>query len=295
MHFLAVSTPWPNQGGVPSPPAQGPWPRHTSIQQASPAPGWRDPEGLRSSELSSEWPQVLSGHEGPISGLCFNPMKSVLASASWDRTVRLWDMADSWRTTETLALTSDGEWHPGEGPVLVTCLDKRRVPSACAVRTGGPRVSWAVGVGSPVVWLGIRLRSRASERGPCCSWLPSCSWERGPTPPPARAQPSQNPVVSPGVLSLCGGHGFLLPHMDLIQAFSCGPCVFLGPVLTLPPAGLFLACPRPPHGTSCPDSVTRLPGSVMLVWVLQPPDPQGARMRAGQSGPMAGAQGFPQP
>uniref|UniRef100_G1P3B5 PWP2 small subunit processome component n=1 Tax=Myotis lucifugus TaxID=59463 RepID=G1P3B5_MYOLU len=51
--------------------------------------------------------EVLSGHEGPISGLCFNPMKSILASASWDKTVRLWDMVDSWRTTETLALTSD--------------------------------------------------------------------------------------------------------------------------------------------------------------------------------------------
>uniref|UniRef100_A0A2K6PG69 PWP2 small subunit processome component n=1 Tax=Rhinopithecus roxellana TaxID=61622 RepID=A0A2K6PG69_RHIRO len=50
---------------------------------------------------------VLSGHEGPISGLCFNPMKSILASASWDKTVRLWDMFDSWRTKETLALTSD--------------------------------------------------------------------------------------------------------------------------------------------------------------------------------------------
>ncbi|KFO28101.1 Periodic tryptophan protein 2 like protein, partial [Fukomys damarensis] len=50
---------------------------------------------------------VLSGHEGPISGLCFNPMKSILASASWDRTVRLWDMFDSWRTKETLTLTSD--------------------------------------------------------------------------------------------------------------------------------------------------------------------------------------------
>jgi WD40 repeat protein len=45
-------------------------------------------------------------------------MKSILASASWDKTVRLWDMFDSWRTKETLALTSDGElcWaQQGEG------------------------------------------------------------------------------------------------------------------------------------------------------------------------------------
>ncbi|KAG8513714.1 Periodic tryptophan protein 2, partial [Galemys pyrenaicus] len=64
---------------------------------------------------------VLSGHEGPISGLCFNPTRSVLASASWDRTVRLWDLADSWRTTETLALTADGELHVvGAGALAVT-------------------------------------------------------------------------------------------------------------------------------------------------------------------------------
>uniref|UniRef100_A0ACB8FHQ9 U3 snoRNP protein n=1 Tax=Sphaerodactylus townsendi TaxID=933632 RepID=A0ACB8FHQ9_9SAUR len=50
---------------------------------------------------------VLAGHEGPISSLCFNPMKCVLASASWDKTVRLWDMLDSWKTKETLALNSD--------------------------------------------------------------------------------------------------------------------------------------------------------------------------------------------
>ncbi|NXX09571.1 PWP2 protein, partial [Larus smithsonianus] len=50
---------------------------------------------------------VLSGHEGPISSLSFNPMKSVLASASWDKTVKLWDMLDSWRTKETLILNSD--------------------------------------------------------------------------------------------------------------------------------------------------------------------------------------------
>lgn len=36
-------------------------------------------------------------------------MKSILASSSWDKTVRLWDMFDSWRTKETLILTSDGE------------------------------------------------------------------------------------------------------------------------------------------------------------------------------------------
>lgn len=50
---------------------------------------------------------VLSGHEGPISSLSFNPMKCVLASASWDKTVKLWDMLDSWRTKETLILNSD--------------------------------------------------------------------------------------------------------------------------------------------------------------------------------------------
>lgn len=90
---------------------------------------------------------MLSGHEGPISGLCFNPTKSVLASASWDRTVRLWDMADSWRTTETLALTSDGEQPDGlAGGGLVpeptagawpgsrrTSWPRRRLPVAAAL------------------------------------------------------------------------------------------------------------------------------------------------------------------
>lgn len=52
--------------------------------------------------------EVLGGHEGPVSSLCFSPVQSILASASWDRTIRLWDMLDSWQVKETLPLTSDG-------------------------------------------------------------------------------------------------------------------------------------------------------------------------------------------
>ncbi|MBN3290963.1 PWP2 protein, partial [Polypterus senegalus] len=51
--------------------------------------------------------EVLAGHEGPISSLCFNPNQAILASASWDKTVKIWDMSDSWKTKETLTLISD--------------------------------------------------------------------------------------------------------------------------------------------------------------------------------------------
>ncbi|XP_053721921.1 PWP2 small subunit processome component [Synchiropus splendidus] len=51
--------------------------------------------------------EVLGGHEGPVSCLCFSPVQSILASASWDRTVKLWDMKDSWQVKESLPQCAD--------------------------------------------------------------------------------------------------------------------------------------------------------------------------------------------
>ena len=50
---------------------------------------------------------VLTGHEGPISALAFSPTGNLLASASWDRSVRLWNVFGRSRAVEPLALSSD--------------------------------------------------------------------------------------------------------------------------------------------------------------------------------------------
>ena len=53
--------------------------------------------------------QVLSGHEGPVSSLCFSPTRSILASSSWDKTVKLWDVFESKGNIETLGHSTDGK------------------------------------------------------------------------------------------------------------------------------------------------------------------------------------------
>jgi len=35
---------------------------------------------------------VLAAHEGPVVALAFSPTQALLASASWDKTVRTWDV-----------------------------------------------------------------------------------------------------------------------------------------------------------------------------------------------------------
>ncbi|KAK4735995.1 hypothetical protein R3W88_010256 [Solanum pinnatisectum] len=50
---------------------------------------------------------ILSGHEGPVHGLVFSPTNATLASSSWDKTVRLWDVFDGKGAVETFPHTHD--------------------------------------------------------------------------------------------------------------------------------------------------------------------------------------------
>eukprot|EP00163_Fabomonas_tropica_P028954 TRINITY_DN602_c0_g1_i6.p1 TRINITY_DN602_c0_g1~~TRINITY_DN602_c0_g1_i6.p1 ORF type:complete len:387 (+),score=77.69 TRINITY_DN602_c0_g1_i6:135-1295(+) len=50
---------------------------------------------------------VLSGHQGPISSLMFDPAQGTLASGSWDKTVRLWNVYNSKSNPESLVLNAD--------------------------------------------------------------------------------------------------------------------------------------------------------------------------------------------
>lgn len=49
----------------------------------------------------------LSGHEGPVSFLSFGVESSVLASASWDKTIRIWDIFGRSQQVEPIQLYSD--------------------------------------------------------------------------------------------------------------------------------------------------------------------------------------------
>jgi len=52
----------------------------------------------------------LSGHEGPIVSLAFSPIISstTLVSASWDKTMRIWNAVENASDHETIQLFSDG-------------------------------------------------------------------------------------------------------------------------------------------------------------------------------------------
>ncbi|GAY60046.1 hypothetical protein CUMW_199080 [Citrus unshiu] len=50
---------------------------------------------------------ILSGHEGPVHGLVFSPTNATLASSSWDKTVRLWNVFEGKGSVESFPHTHD--------------------------------------------------------------------------------------------------------------------------------------------------------------------------------------------
>ncbi|XP_054265310.1 periodic tryptophan protein 2 homolog [Macrosteles quadrilineatus] len=74
--------------------------------------------------------EVLSGHQGPVVGLQFNPSTSstALASVSWDKSLRLWNAVESNGQYESVLLNFDATcvaYRPDGKQVAVATLDGR--------------------------------------------------------------------------------------------------------------------------------------------------------------------------
>ena len=70
---------------------------------------------------------VLSGHEGPVSSMMFSPNGSgMLATTSWDRTFRVWEIFRRTATVEPVSLNAEGlaiAFRPDGLEVSVATLD----------------------------------------------------------------------------------------------------------------------------------------------------------------------------
>lgn len=72
--------------------------------------------------------EVLSGHEGPVVSLAFNPnaTSTEMVSVSWDKTLKIWNAIESGSSHETMQLTADGlcvTYKPNGEEVAVATLD----------------------------------------------------------------------------------------------------------------------------------------------------------------------------
>ncbi|KAG7196594.1 hypothetical protein KM043_013084 [Ampulex compressa] len=72
--------------------------------------------------------EVLSGHEGPVISLEFNPnpASTELVSVSWDKTLKIWNAIESGSSHETIQLTADGlcvTYKPNGEEVAIATLD----------------------------------------------------------------------------------------------------------------------------------------------------------------------------
>ncbi|KAL7307553.1 hypothetical protein TKK_0000247 [Trichogramma kaykai] len=72
--------------------------------------------------------EILSGHEGPVTSLAFNPniASTELVSVSWDKTLKIWNAIENNSEHETIRLVADAlyvTYRPNGEEVAVTTLD----------------------------------------------------------------------------------------------------------------------------------------------------------------------------
>ena len=70
---------------------------------------------------------IMAGHTGPVSSIAFSPSgANVLATVSWDKTIRVWNVFSRTRTVEPFSLNSDGlalAFRPDGKEIAVSTLD----------------------------------------------------------------------------------------------------------------------------------------------------------------------------
>ena len=76
---------------------------------------------------------VLTGHQGPISSLAFDPRGGLLLSTSWDHTAMVWDIFGG-ANTETLTHNSE----------VLSCAWRPDGEEACTTTLTGDILVWDV-------------------------------------------------------------------------------------------------------------------------------------------------------
>ncbi|MDD5627817.1 MAG: hypothetical protein PHU21_02045 [Elusimicrobia bacterium] len=102
--------------------------------------------------LSQELVRTLDGHQGPIKGLSLSRDGSRLASASWDKTVRIWDTG-AWKTVQTLKAGMSLS-------AVAMSRDGRSIAACGGGRPGDPAENrvwvWDAASGKPRKWVSRR-------------------------------------------------------------------------------------------------------------------------------------------
>eukprot|EP00795_Rhopilema_esculentum_P000504 gene504-10184_t len=117
--------------------------------------------------------EILSGHEGPVSSLAFNPSQAILYSASWDKTLKVWDVFAQSSAKETLPLGTDAlavAVRPDGVEIAVATLDGQLTfwRPTIAMQTGSIEGRSALGSGRRRT---DKVTTKKMESGKCFTTL----------------------------------------------------------------------------------------------------------------------------